>query len=106
MSSSMAMDIDGGSQEPRTEAQDPSEIPMEVIGSSMGVIQDEQFHMFVNLDRKQVIKYPIKVGERYPTQDLLFTEQWAIRKGFSELMLLAGYRDFEKDRDGDPTCGK
>ncbi|KAK6525296.1 hypothetical protein TWF694_005441 [Orbilia ellipsospora] len=98
MSSPMSMDIDEESSEPRNEPTDYPEIPMEIIGPSIGVAHDEQFHMFVNLDRKQVIKYPISVGERHPTTDLLFNEQWAIRKGFSELMLLSGYRDFEKEQ--------
>ncbi|KAJ6258318.1 hypothetical protein Dda_6358 [Drechslerella dactyloides] len=60
---------------------------------------DEDYQMFVNLSRKEVIIYPTKVGKNgIIDMDSLRTEQLAVRKAFCEFMLPSRLRAFPKAR--------
>ncbi|KAF3283237.1 hypothetical protein TWF970_001216 [Orbilia oligospora] len=43
--------------------------------------------MFVNLDTKETMIYPLHTNERFPDWPTLQKEQWAIRKALAEMML-------------------
>ncbi|KAK6338626.1 hypothetical protein TWF696_009437 [Orbilia brochopaga] len=60
---------------------------------------DEQWQMFVNLERREAIWYPIKIGEDgILDMDTLKREQLAARTAFCELMLPAEFRAFPKSK--------
>ncbi|KAF3905683.1 hypothetical protein ABW21_db0209787 [Orbilia brochopaga] len=70
----------------------PQEEPLASIDAG-----DEQWQMFVNLDRQEAIRYPIKIGENgIFNMDMLREEQFAVRKAFCEFMLPSDLRAFSK----------
>ncbi|EPS39570.1 hypothetical protein H072_6676 [Dactylellina haptotyla CBS 200.50] len=80
-----------------------SSSPPETSENPSSLRGDEEFHMFVNLDLRQVLKYPLDIGGALYNNDALYLEQWAIRKGFSELVLQAEYRSFERQEINMPS---